>query len=172
MAHIFSQKSDININPALPPGTKVRIAYSPQPLMLGGLTLPVIISTASAYLKTPGFNKSFAPSPTVMALFDTGASTTAIDIGLAKHLKLLPTGVSPNFTAAGLITMPTFAIDLLFRGGINPHRDLQIGSCKLNFNIAGNLNDPGNFGVLIGRDIMSRWNIVWNGPTSTVVIND
>jgi hypothetical protein len=25
---------------------------------------------------------------------------------------------------------------------------------------------------LIGRDVMSRWNIVWNGPTSTVFISD
>jgi len=29
-----------------------------------------------------------------------------------------------------------------------------------------------NFGVLIGRDIMARWNIVWNGPSSCVFIAD
>lgn len=32
--------------------------------------------------------------------------------------------------------------------------------------------DFNNFGLLIGRDIMSRWNIVWNGPTSTVLVSD
>jgi hypothetical protein len=35
-----------------------------------------------------------------------------------------------------------------------------------------NPNDPRNFGVLLGRDVMARWNIVWNGLTSTVFISD
>jgi hypothetical protein len=173
MAHIISQNFGFNINPVPPPGTKVGIAASPQPLILQGLNLPITISTASAYLKSPGFNKSLISSLVVMAHLDTGASITSIDIGLANHLKLLPTGVSPSFTAAGPTTMPTFAIDLFFQNGkMAPYINLSVGSCKLNFNIAGNLTDPRNFGILIGRDIMSRWNIVWNGPTSTVIIND
>jgi hypothetical protein len=151
----------------------VGVASSPQPLILQGLNIPITISTASAYLKNPSFSKMGISSLVVMAHLDTGASITSIDIGLAKHLKLLPTGVSPRFTAAGPTTMPTFAIDLHFQSGaMTPYINLSIGSCKLNFNISGNLNDPRNFGVLIGRDIMSRWNIVWNGPTSTVFIND
>lgn len=50
--------------------------------------------------------------------------------------------------------------------------NLQIGSCNLNFQLNSNLNNPRNFGILLGRDVMSRWNIIWNGPSSTVIISD
>lgn len=111
-----------------------------------------------------------------MAHFDTGASITSIDINLASHLFLNATGQSISHTASGAHQMPTFAIDLSFPNtNLLPFSNLQIGSCHLNFNIKNceqNPNDPKNFGLLIGRDIMSKWNIVWNGPTSTVFIND
>jgi hypothetical protein len=110
-----------------------------------------------------------------MAHLDTGASITSIDISLAKHLKLIPTGQSVSKTAKGPQLMPDFVIDLSFRATLSPFFNLQIGSCDLGFNLQQCLSDPNdsvNFGILIGRDIMSRWNIVWNGPTSTVFISD
>jgi hypothetical protein len=66
-----------------------------------------------------------------MAHLDTGASTTSIDITLAKHLGLISTGQSTSGTAAGPQSMPTFVID--FRGALSPFQNLQIGSCKLGF---------------------------------------
>jgi hypothetical protein len=94
---------------------------------------------------------------------------------LAKHLGLVSTGQSTSGTAAGPQSMPTFVIDLSFRGVLSPFQNLQIGSCKLGFDLQyclSNPNDPRNFGVLLGRDVMARWNIVWNGLTSTVFISD
>ena len=72
--------------------------------------------------------------------------------------------------------MPNYAVDISFPGAkLSPFINLPIGSCNLPFKINDDgkiMISPQNFGLLIGRDIMSRWNIVWNGPTSTVFILD
>ena len=107
-----------------------------------------------------------------MAHFDTGATNTSIDINLAKHLNLIPIGQSVNYTAGGPQKMPNFYIDLSFPGTtLKPFHNLRIGSCNLPFDVKNGIHSR-NFGILIGRDIMSKWNIVWNGPTSTVFISD
>ncbi|MCM0607267.1 MAG: aspartyl protease family protein [Xanthomonadaceae bacterium] len=112
-----------------------------------------------------------------MAHFDTGASLTTIDVRVAQHLGLISTGMSPISTANGVTNTPNFAVDVGFLNtGLRRIVNLQVSSCNLShFNLQNaltNTNDPRNFGVLIGRDIMSLWNIVWNGPTSTVLISD
>jgi len=155
----------INITPKPPVGTQVGIDISHRPLLMSGLNLQVAVSTASADLQSPGFDKSLAASAIAIAHFDTGASKTSIDISLAKKLNLIPTGPSIVYTANGPVEMPAYAINLVFPNtNLMPFVNLPIGSC----NLAGQKN----FSILLGRDVMSRWNIVWNGPTSTVFIND
>jgi len=107
-----------------------------------------------------------------MGHFDTGASSTSIDINLARQLNLVPIGASTRQTAGGSHTTPDFYIDFSFPGtDLRPFHNLKIGSCTLRYNAENGL-DQRNFGILIGRDVMSRWNIVWNGPSSTVFIHD
>ena len=163
----------IEINPPLPPGVQIGVRSSPHPLRFLGLNLPVGISTASVDVQSPNFDKAKAASTVVFAHLDTGASVTSIDIQLAEMLQLIPTGVSQSFTANGSSTMPAFAIDLMFPNtSLTPFINLSISSCKLNFNLNNKDRYPKNFGLLLGRDILARWNIVWNGPSSTVFIND
>jgi hypothetical protein len=162
-----------NINQPLPEGFRLSPRVDHMPLRRMGMNIPVEISTATVFRQPQSNNAIF--SVLVMAHLDTGASITSIDITLAKHLNLISTGKSISGTAAGPQSMPNFVIDLNFRVPLSPSPNLQIGSCKLDFNLKeclSNPNDPGNFGILIGRDVMSRWNIVWNGPTSTVFISD
>ena len=52
-------------------------------------------------------------------------------------------------------------------GSLRPFRNLSISSCDL-----GGSSKPLKFSVLLGRDVMSCWTIVWDGPSSTVIIND
>ncbi|GBR74046.1 cellular and retroviral pepsin-like aspartate proteases [Candidatus Termititenax aidoneus] len=156
----------------LPPDTIIKAGYSPFPLMLYGLNIPVNISTASIF-RQPN-NPSPLPLKTisVMAHFDTGASITSIDIEIAKYLGLIPVGQSPSQTAAGIQIMPNYVIDISFPNTqLSSLKNLPIGSAKLNFK-HGATNDPKNMGLLIGRNIMALWNIVWNGPTSSVFISD
>jgi hypothetical protein len=157
----------------VPPGMKFLTKVDHTQLCLLGLNMPVEISTATVFRTLP--NNVSLSSVLAMAHFDTGASVTSIDMRLAKHLNLIATGQSNSRTAAGPQSTPDFVIDLSFRAKLSPFVNLQIGSCDLGFDLQqclSNPNDPKNFGILIGRDIMARWNIVWNGPTSTVFISD
>jgi hypothetical protein len=140
-------------------------------LLLNGFNIPVEISIASIR-KQP--DKPATQSFSVMAHFDTGASGTSIDIGLAQHIGLGVEGTTTILTAAGPQKMPTFMADLAFPSTtLSPFINLKMSSCVLGFKLDGaDTATPSNFGLLLGRDVMSRWNIVWNGPSSTVLVND
>jgi hypothetical protein len=143
----------------------VRVVPTPFPLILDGVNIPVLVSTASVY-RTP--NDQSVNSIQILAHFDTGATKTSIDIGLARQLDLIPIGESPSHTAAGLRQATDFVIDLSFpAANLQPFKNLQISSCEL-----VNPNIPLKFKMLLGRDVMARWNIVWDGPSSTVIISD
>jgi hypothetical protein len=145
--------------------------FSPAPLLRCGMNIPVIVSASSAYLMTP--NAVQGVRLTVLAHLDTGASVTSIDITLARHIGLLPIGMSRMRTAAGSVMFSAFTIDLQFPSStLSACTDLPVSSCDLGFDLSKPWTDARNFGILIGRDAMTRWNIVWNGPTSTVIIND
>ena len=171
---IFAQHTfGINITPPLADGTHIGVDFSPINLLRAGFNFPVEISIASI-LRKPPLNMPFSSIITI-AHFDTGASVTSIDIELANYLHLPITGQSENRTASGHQKMPVFTIDISFPSTqLSPFHNLRISSCKLGFDIANKINPskPRNMGILIGRDIMSRWNIIWNGPTSTVIISD
>lgn len=171
---IFHQHAfDFAMNPPPPHGTELAVHFSPIPLQEFGLNLPVEISTATIF-RNPPLSVPLS-SIAVTAHFDTGASVTAIDIGLADHLNLHAIGQSEISTAAGKQIMPNFAIDINFLNTrLSPYYNLRVGSCRLGFDLEDNANlpRPHNMGILIGRDIMSKWNIIWNGTTSTVFISD
>ncbi len=136
----------------------------------------VEISTATAFVQQQAAQAQ-RKTIAVMAHFDTGASLTTIDQNLAAHLNLVSTGSSSISTANGVTNTSNYAVDISFLNtGLKTIQNLQVSSCRLsNFNVQAtiaNPNDPKNFGLLIGRDIMSLWNIVWNGPTSTVLVSD
>jgi hypothetical protein len=145
--------------------------FSPAPLLRCGMNIPVIVSASSAYRRT--LNAVQSTRLTVLAHLDTGASVTSIDIKLAHHIGLLPIGISRMRTAAGSVCFSAFTIDLQFpNSSLSAYTDLPVSSCDLGFDLSQSWADARNFGILIGRDAMTRWNIVWNGPTSTVIIND
>jgi hypothetical protein len=173
MSIIHEYKIGLKVNPPPPEGTHFTVEFTPLPLIQSGFNMPVEISTASIF-KNPPLNMP-PLSIIVMAHFDTGASSTSIDIELAKHLNLIGIGQSENRTASGQQVMPNFAIDISFPASrLSPFYNLRTGSCKLGFDLENNMkpSKSQNMGVLIGRDIMSRWNIIWNGPTSAVIISD
>jgi len=153
--------------------TNINLLMGHKGLVDKGLNIFSEISTASIYTKSQN------PEPLrkiqVFAHFDTGASRTSIDIGLAKYLNLLQTGVGRVKTAGGIQFFPNFVADIsLVNTALKPFINLEIGSCDLSFDFKENAINPSmdNFGLLIGRDMMSRWHVTWNGPTSSVIISD
>jgi len=166
MGSIRSQSIDFQFIPPPPQGTTVNFRISPFSLLSNGFNISVLVSTASLY-QLPN-NPQPLKTAQIVAHFDTGATKTSIDIELAKQLNLVPIGESPSYTAAGLRQATDFVIDLSFPGSnLHPFRNLQISSCMLI-----NPTAPLPFKMLIGRDVMSRWNIIWDGPTSSVIVSD
>jgi hypothetical protein len=137
-----------------------------------GCNLQVEVGTASAFVASPEERRSLV----VWAHLDTGASQTTISLRLAAQLGLTQIGVVSSHTAGGRVTNPTYAIDLAFVGAtLAPRIDLHVGSCVLPFDPARHVaapNDATNFGVLLGRDVMSTWHIAWDGPSSMVFITE
>jgi len=158
----------------LPPDTKFGLDINSQYLLKYGFVMPVIVQTPS-FLCSPPFSK---PLRTIvaMALLDTGASSTAISRIIANYLNLDPIGFSQINTAAGQAVYPDFSVDILFPSvALKSFENIKVGTCDLPFDLnlpIDEYSSKNNFGVLIGRDMMSRWNIVWNGPTSSVFISE
>jgi hypothetical protein len=175
MSHYTFNAFKFSLNPKPPEETKVSLQFNAVTLLNYGFNMPCQIATSTAFVEK---NENPEPLRTaiVIAHFDTGASKTSIDINLAKHLGLIATGMSPQRTAGGVRIYPTYAIDLAFLNtNLSPYPNLQIGSCDLGIDLATYEQNPlslKNMGLLIGRDVMSRWNVFWNGPTSCVYISD
>jgi len=171
---ITSIKTEIQSTPKLPTGIKIDVVLSPRHLLEHGFVMPVIIQTPSVLCAPPISNT--LKTVQVMALFDTGASRTCISDVIANALVLNSVGFSKFHTASGIEVFADYAVDVLFpNAGLRSFENLKVGSCNMPY--AHNLPDVqrmahDNFGVLIGRDIMARWNIVWNGPSSCVFIAD
>ena len=97
---------------------------------------------------------------------------TTIDEKLAIELGLCPIGTSLVHTAAGHKDVKSYAISISFPDtGLKGYK-LTVNDCVLPYDEKLDAMNPNNFAVLIGRDIMANWNIVWNGPTSTVILSD
>ena len=176
MSHLFQFSYDVHVNPQPTTPIQIGISASPSALVISGFNMMIEVATASAFVKQ-SLNQMPRKAIPVMAHFDTGASLTTIDEQLAAHLGLVSIGTTKISTANGIAHTPNYAVDVSF---INTHLksviNLQVNSCKLaEFDLAAAMatpDNPKNFGVLIGRDIMSLWNVVWHGPSSTVLISD
>jgi hypothetical protein len=167
MAHITQSSYDIKANPPLPLGTQISLSHGPQPLLSLGFNMPVLLTGIPLDKDKPN-----QKSMLVMAHFDTGASITSIDEKIAAALNLFPIGTTPSMTASGKRDARNYIIEITFPNTELKGYKLRVSDCRLPYN--GDISDlsPKNFGVLLGRDIMSNWNIVWNGPSSTVLISD
>ena len=171
---ITSINVGIKASSPLPPNVDLNMEINPRYLSSTGFVVPIIVQTPSI-MCSPPFSKQLR-TVTVMALLDTGASRTCISDTIAADLELSPIGFSQINTAAGIKIFPDYAVDILFpNANMKSFLNLAVGSCQLPYRKnpqSGNIMEETNFGVLIGRDMMERWNIVWNGPTSSVFISD
>jgi hypothetical protein len=167
MANYQSFSTTFQITPALAPDAQISVIQSHIPLMDMGFNMPVLLTEIA-----PKDTKIAPKAILVMGHFDTGASKTSIDFKISEKLGLVPIGSSLISTANGTAETPNYILNLFFPDTqLKSFAKIQVGSCDLGFNPERELN-PKNMGLLIGRDIMSQWNIVWNGPTSSVFVSD
>lgn len=110
------------------------------------------------------------PVPTmrvIRALVDTGASFTSIEPGVLQALGLTPTGtmdiVTPS-TGQGVHTTDTYDIDFLIGPANQDEIPLSIPNLRVG---ASELYLRQGIHALIGRDILKRCILIYNGAPNT-----
>jgi len=126
-----------------------------------GPLIPVIITHPQSVAAQMQKEGKKIPAKTVTALIDTGAFGSVIIPELAAELGLLQTGFRKVTSVQNEEDQPAFFARLQFQWGKG--KDVSVVSCPLK---------TGPFQVLIGRDIMQHWNLIYNGAKGTVTVCD
>jgi hypothetical protein len=166
MAHLQHFNPTFGFDPPLPPDAKISLSASSYNLCMKGLNIPVQVTSV------PLDGSSEPKSVLVMAHLDVGAFSTCIDEKLATALELFPIGQSRIQTEGGFKQAKKYIVTISFPNTALKGNLMYVVGGDLAYKGSESNLDPNNFSVLIGRDIAANWNIVWNGPTSTVFISD
>lgn len=136
------------------------VALSPQQALAQlGPILHVSISPTPDYIAALGEQPEGVPDPvTGIALIDTGATKTAVDEKVCKHLRLPAVGVVRMSHAAGSEMRNVYAIQMTFPGTPLPSMVLTSAS---SVDLSGG-GQP--YILLIGRDILQNLKMTYNGP--------
>jgi predicted aspartyl protease len=98
------------------------------------------------------------------ALIDTGSSILAIDQSIAQSLNLVKRGIYVAHTANGQRQCNLYAVALSFPAtNLKAHNIIQATEVDLSA-------QP--FKCLIGRDILRKWHLHYNGESGAVSIAD
>ena len=105
------------------------------------------------------------PNPIAcQALIDTGSSILAIDQSIAQSLNLTRRGVNIAHTANGSRQCNLYAVALSFPAtNLKSYNVIQASEVDLSA-------QP--FKCLIGRDVLSKWHVHYNGESGAVSIAD
>jgi hypothetical protein len=130
-------------------------------LLQQGAIIPVRIAHPEILNKAPGADKTrFDKIVQVNAVIDTGAFTSVITIETAKELDLIQTGWQQTSTVLSDDKRPVYFAALMFPWG--PAMHTKVISCALR----------GNIRCLLGRDVLSNWNFIYNGKEGFFTICD
>ena len=125
-------------------------------LHLSGPTIEVLITPSSALRKILEEGKKAVPQPVKkIMLIDTGASASAIKVGIAKDLNLKPHGTINIATASHHnVVCPTYDVDIVFK----LHKVVVQNVHVFESNFEGQTIDG-----LIGRDILNQGMLIYTG---------
>ena len=112
------------------------------------------------------------PVPTPVsgvALIDTGATRSAVAETVAQTLGIQPSGVVNVGTAGGMQQQSVYSARFTFPGGpLPPIEFAQLTGVNLQGHVLPGIGMP--LIALIGRDILSRFVMIYDGQTATVTL--
>lgn len=94
------------------------------------------------------------------ALIDTGATRSGVDHSIITELGVQPVGVAKTLTAGGEVEQNLFPAHFRFPG---ENIDIDFSSV-LGVNLKGQNVNGQPIIALLGRDILSRFVLIYNGP--------
>lgn len=99
-----------------------------------------------------------------LALVDTGAKRTSVDTTVAKKLGFALEDWTTVVTAAGDVCAPIYETAMIHVPGIGELRPLKF--------LGANLRPNHECDVLIGRDILAGYQLIYDGRTGRVTLSD
>jgi hypothetical protein len=113
-------------------------------------------------------NLPVPPPVSGMALIDTGASITSVDATVFQSLSIPPVGVATTYGVHGPGQAPVFPAKLFFPGTMMQGLAFnQVMGCNLRGQQTGS---PSPLIVLVGRDLLQHFVLVYNGPCGMVTL--
>jgi len=142
----------------------VKLPFTPTDLILQGPHIAILISATRVEVEEGRSLGLEFPELPVRALIDTGASLTVINPEIAKTCKLKQTGHQMINAVGGQAgEYPAYAAALSFPGTELPSlNSTRVVACPI-------IRQP-FFSCLIGRDIMRKWLLTYDGRTGEVEI--
>ena len=134
-----------------------------------GPLIQVVLSMPAALAAFCRENSLNVPLPvTGYALIDTGASNTAVDEGILKQLSVLPIDLISHSTASGAGTAFVYPAQVSFPDLNIPDMKMdRVVGCPLKWQTS----DGKEVIMLLGRDLLTYFLMVYNGPASTVTLS-
>jgi len=131
---------------------------NPNKLLLEGPHVEILISTTRPELEEGRAIGLEFRELSVHALIDTGASLTVINPQIASTCKLLQTDWNSITTVGGMAgRYRAYAAAISFPGTDLPSFDvIRVVACPI--------IEQRYFSCLIGRDILRKWVLTYNGP--------
>lgn len=137
------------------------LEFHPGPLHKSGPVLPIEIHIPTALAAHYDKQNQTPPSPgTGLALIDTGATNSAVDKKIISSLSVKPVGVIDVGTASGIVQQETYPAKLSF-----PVEKIEVEFSRMaGVDLGGQTVDDQPIIALIGRDLLTRWVLIYNGP--------
>jgi predicted aspartyl protease len=142
-------------------GKKVIIPIPPQIILQNnGPIIPIVITHPKSVADKLIQDGKQVPAIQVNALIDTGAFCSVITPKVAGQLNLVQTGFQSVTSVNNQEDQPAYFARLQFNWG--GYKDVQVVCCPI----------QGVFDVLIGRDILMHWNLIYNSKDGFIIICD
>lgn len=135
--------------------------FNPNILVNTGPLLNVEVSIPKELADILTEQEKVLPSPkTGFALIDTGATRSGVDKTIITQLGVQPVGITETLTAGGKVEQNLFPAHFRF-----PGEGIEIDfSSVLGVDLKGHEINGQPIVVLLGRDILSRFILIYNGP--------
>lgn len=142
----------------------MRLSFTSAALLLEGPHVPILVSATLFEVQEGSAVGLEFPELPVRALIDTGASLTVINPEIAATCKLKQTGFQKISAVGGLAgEYPEYAAAISFPGSEIP----SLGAARV---VACPIIRQPFYSCLIGRDILQKWILIYNGHTGEIEV--